>query len=75
VRAQRLDDNHSAVALNHYLLTEVYDLNDELLTTLLEHSREFRRGNDVRTNRFLGVDRDWVDRELAPAIFAVASGE
>lgn len=75
LRAKRLDDEHNPVALNHYLLTEVYDLADELLTTLLEHSREFRRGNDIRTNRFLGVDRDWVDRKIAPAILAEASGE
>jgi len=69
VRAKKVSKPHETVALNYYLLTEVYDLNSELLTMLMEHSREFRRGNDVRTSRFLGVDRAWVDAELAPAIF------
>ena len=75
IRAQKVDESHDSVALNHYLLSEVYDLNDELLMTLVERSREFRRGNDIRTSRFLGVERSWVDRELAPAIFAAATGE
>lgn len=69
IRAQRVPESHDTVALNHYLLTDVYDIDSELLTTLMEYSREFRRGNDIRTSRFLGVDRAWVDAELAPAIF------
>lgn len=68
VRARRMTEGHETVALNHYLLSEVYDLDSEVLTRLVEQSREFRRGNDVRTSRFLGVDKSWVDDELAPTI-------
>lgn len=75
IRAQKVDEPHESVALNHYLLSDVYGLDEELLTRLVEHSREFRRGNDIRTSRFLGVDRSWVDRELAPPIFAATTGE
>lgn len=67
VRAERTT-NHSTVALNHYLLSEVYDLAEDDIASLLEHAVEFKRGNDVRTSRFLGVERDWVDTELAPRV-------
>ena len=69
VRATKVSEPPETVALNHYLLSEVYDLEDDLLTSLVERCREFTRGNDIRTSRFLGVDRAWVDEELVPAIF------
>lgn len=68
IRARRVDEEHDTVALNHYLLSEVYDLDTEEIATILEHSIEFLRGNDVRTSRYLGVDRNWVDTELAPRL-------
>lgn len=74
VRAQRIDGT-STVALNHYLLTEVFDVDDEMVATLMEHATEFRRGNDVRTSRFLGVDREWVDAELAPRLLDRSGGQ
>lgn len=74
VRATKQAEGHDLVALNHYLLTEVYDLDEELLAELLENSREFRRGNDVRTNRFLEADREWVDEHLAPALLDGTEG-
>lgn len=72
IRAVRAPEDHGTVALNHYLLSEVYELGNDLLTRLMEHSREFRRGNDVRTSRFLGVNREWVDAELSPEILDTA---
>lgn len=74
VRATRQDDGHDLVALNHYLLTNVYDLDEALLAELLENAQEFRRGNDVRTNRFIGADREWVDENLAPAVLQAVEG-
>lgn len=68
VRARKIDEPNDAVSLNHYLLTEVYNLDTEVVSALLERSRAFRRGNDIRTSRFLGVDKAWVDDELAPII-------
>ena len=74
VRATKQNEGTELVALNHYLLTGVYDLDEALIAELLENAREFRRGNDVRTNRFLGADREWVDENLAPAIFRAVEG-
>lgn len=74
IRAQRVDEPHDTVALNQFLLSKVYDLDDQLLTELVEHSQSFRRGNDVRTSRFLGVKREWADRNLAPAVLGQTDG-
>lgn len=70
VRAQRLTDTDELVALNQYLLSEVYGLETELITNLMEHSQEFTRGNDVRTSRFLGVERSFVDDVIAPEVLS-----
>lgn len=75
VRARKVTAEHDTVALNHYLLSEVYDLDSDVITALMEHSREFRRGNDVRTSRFLGVDRAWIDEELAPIVLGPTAPE
>lgn len=68
VRAQRSDSSHETIALNHYLLKEVYNIDPELITELVENSLEFRRGNDIRTSRYLGVDKEWADENLLPEI-------
>lgn len=75
VRARKQEEDHDSVALNQYLLSEVYDINEGLLASLVEQSQKFKRGNDVRTSRFFGVDRDWVDRELAPEILGSAASK
>lgn len=66
--SERVSDT---IALNHYLLKEVYELDSGRISGLLENSREFRRGNDVRTSRFLGVDKDWFDEHLVSDFFEV----
>lgn len=48
------------LVLNKYLLSEVYDLSDELLTNLVEHSQGFKRGNDPRLQHFVGVEPKFV---------------
>ena len=55
--------------LNKYLLSEVYDLSDELLTEIVEHSQGFNRGNDPRLQHFAGVDPAFVrDRVLSEVL-------
>ncbi len=48
------------LVLNKYLLSEVYNLPDDLLARLLEESRSFERGNDPRLQHFVGPDPDFV---------------
>lgn len=52
------------LVLNKYLLQEVFDIGEELLTETMEHSTSFRRGNDPRLQHFIDVDPDFVRREL-----------
>lgn len=56
------------IVLNKYLLTEVYELSDELLGTLLEHSESFQRGNDPRLQHFVGADPEFVREEVIPEV-------
>lgn len=56
------------LVLNKYLLSEVYDLDDELLATLLEHSQSFKRGNDPRLQHFVGVDPDFARDNVLPEV-------
>ena len=56
------------LVLNKYLLSEVYDLSDELLTDLVEHSQGFNRGNDPRLQHFVGVDPEFVRGEVLPEV-------
>ena len=56
------------LVLNKYLLSEVYELPDELLTSLMERSSSFRRGNDPRLQHFVGVDPEFVRSEIIPEV-------
>ena len=56
--------------LNKYLLSEVYDLSDELLTEIVEHSQGFNRGNDPRLQNFVGVDPGFVRDRVLPEVLA-----
>ena len=64
-RAVRREEPVSTVTLNQYLLENVYEISKEDRAALLENAVRYRRGNDIRTNRFHGVDRSWVDDTLA----------
>jgi CRISPR-associated protein Csc1 len=57
------------LVLNKYLLSEVYELSDELLTDLVEHSRGFNRGNDPRLQHFVGVDPEFIREQVLPEVF------
>lgn len=63
-RAHRCDKPAESVTLNQFLLQEVYDIDEEQIIDLMRHAEDYRRGNDVRTNRFIGVDRDWAENNV-----------
>ncbi len=68
-RAERRDEPTASVTLNQFLLQEVYGIDDERIVELMRRAGDYRRGNDVRTNRFHGVDRPWVEQEvIAPEV-------
>jgi hypothetical protein len=52
------------ILLNKFLLTEVYELSEQTLTALMEHSSSFRRGNDPRLQHFIDVDRNFVRNSI-----------
>ena len=56
------------VVLNKFLLSEVYDLSDELLTELMENSATFQRGNDPRLQHFVGADPEFVRDQIVPEV-------
>ncbi len=56
------------LVLNKYLLSEVYELSDELLTKLVEHSQGFKRGNDPRLQHFVGAEPGFVRDQILPEV-------
>lgn len=54
--------------LNKYLLSEVYGLDEELLTELMERSSSFRRGNDPRLQHFVGPETRYVREKVVPEV-------
>jgi len=54
--------------LNKFLLSEVYDLPDDLLTELMTDSANFRRGNDPRLQHFVGADPEFVRERIIPEV-------
>jgi len=52
------------------LLSETYNLSDGILTEIVEHSREFNRGNDPRLQHFVGVDPAFVRDRVLPEVLA-----
>jgi CRISPR-associated protein Csc1 len=56
------------MVLNKFLLSEVYDLPENLLSGVMEHSESFQRGNDPRLQHFVGVDPTFVREEIIPEV-------
>ncbi|MEY7849093.1 hypothetical protein AB7C87_07815 [Natrarchaeobius sp. A-rgal3] len=56
------------LVLNKYLLSEVYELSDELLAALMEQSQSFERGNDPRLQHFVGADPEFVRDRILPEV-------
>lgn len=56
------------LVLNKFLLSEVYDLPDSVLTDLMSHSASFKRGNDPRLQHFVGADPEFVRNEIVPEV-------
>ena len=58
----------STIVLNKFLLSEVYDLPDDLMTETMEQSASFKRGNDPRLQHFVGVDPSFVRDRIVPEV-------
>lgn len=58
----------SSLVLNKYLLSEVYDVPDERLASLLDASDSFQRGNDPRLQHFVGPDPEFVRDQIVPEV-------
>ena len=56
------------IVLNKYLLSDVCDLPDDLLSSLMEHSRSFKRGNDPRLQHFVGAKPEFVRENILPEV-------
>jgi CRISPR-associated protein Csc1 len=56
------------LVLNKYLLSEVYKLDEGILTALLEASSSFQRGNDPRLQHFVGADPEYVRESIIPEV-------
>lgn len=54
--------------LNKFLLSEVYELPEDLLTDTMERSASFNRGNDPRLQHFVGVDPSFVRDRIIPEV-------
>lgn len=71
-KAERRQEPAETVTLNQYLIQSVFDLDDDLIYGLMRRSEEYQRGNDVRTNRFVDVDREWVEQNVVERIITPA---
>jgi CRISPR-associated protein Csc1 len=56
------------LVLNKYLLSEVYELSEEVLAALMERSESFKRGNDPRLQHFIGAEPDFVRKHVLPEV-------
>lgn len=68
LRALRRDETAETVSVNQYLLQSVFDVGEETVFAVMDSAAEYQRGNDVRTNRFVGVDTDWFTAAVAPEL-------
>lgn len=75
IRAQRTDSVAETVTLNQYLLQSVYDVDEEMIFKIMDRARDYLRGNDVRTNRFVDVDAEWFAETVAPSIVTASDSK
>lgn len=59
-----------SLVLNKYLLAEIYDLSDDVLSSLIERSRGFERGNDPRLQHVVAPDPEFVREEIVPEVLS-----
>jgi CRISPR-associated protein Csc1 len=64
------ETNLDTLVLNKYLLSEVYDLDHDALTELMEESSSFQRGNDPRLQHFVGVEPAYARENIVPEVLA-----
>jgi len=65
-RAQETDLD--TLVLNKYLLSEVYELPEEVLAEVMTRSSTFRRGNDPRLQHFVDVEPSFVRDRIIPEV-------
>ncbi|WP_267643992.1 hypothetical protein [Haloarchaeobius amylolyticus] len=63
-----VESDLDTLVLNKYLLAEVYDLSDDVLTGLMTNSNRFKRGNDPRLQHFVGADPVFVRDRVLPEV-------
>lgn len=56
------------VAVNKFLLERVHEIDEEQLMEVLKKSDEYRKGNDPRLHRFVGVDTDYFEERFLPEL-------
>jgi len=59
-----------SLVLNKFLLSDVYELPEVLLTELMEASASFQRGNDPRLQHFVGVDPEFAREYILSEVLA-----
>jgi len=58
------------LVVNKYLLSEIYQLESETFTELMEQSDSFERGNDPRLQHFVGVEPAYVRDTIVPEVLS-----
>ena len=71
IRAVQRETPTDEVTLNQYLLQSVYDIDEGLIYDIMDHAVDYKRGNDMRTNRFVNVDSKWFAKEILPEVIEV----
>jgi CRISPR-associated protein Csc1 len=68
LRATQREEPTDTVTVNQYLLQTVYDIGDDAVYNIMDHAVDYKRGNDMRTNRFVDVDADWFTESILPEL-------
>lgn len=63
-RTQKAD----SLALNKFILENVYNLDNNQLMDIMSHSDSYQKGTDPRLHRFNGVDTEYIETELLPKL-------
>lgn len=70
IRAERTLSPADSVSLNQFMLQTVYGLGEDRISDLLRQADSYERGTDVRTCRFHGLNREWVEDEIIQEVLA-----
>ncbi len=68
IRAERRNTPVDTVTVNQYLLQSVYEVGEDTIFDIMDRATDYKRGNDMRTSRFVGVDAGWFADEVLPSV-------